>query len=249
MTKTKVKERLEGKDAAVMISEDDDNNSFFHKSEGQHETTENTRKIKQQKTKHTFLRHATGKVQQPRTTKRFPIKKMEKIRIQGEQLSVRQTSTTEDHTKISHIEDRKETAQGQDHLTSNVPQPKTKDRLRREKIEKKQHKAKYLTGKVPLLKTRKRFRREKMEKKQHKEEYLTGKVPKLKTRERLRTEKIENKKDKAKYLTGNVPQPNTTEIYPAEKMENKQHKVNYLTWKIRRPHNENERKHNTKIYS
>ena len=159
---------------------------------------------------------------------------MEKIRIQGEQLSVRQTSTMEDHTKISHIEDRKETEQGQDHLTSNVPQPKTRERLQREKIKKKQDKAKYLTGNVPLLKTRKRFRREMMEKKQHKEEYLTGKVPKLKTRERLRTEKIENKKDKAKYLTGNVPQPNTTEIYPAEKMENKQHKVNYLTRKIRR---------------
>ena len=45
MTKTKLKERLEGKDAAVMISEDDDNNSFLQKSEGQDETTENTRKI------------------------------------------------------------------------------------------------------------------------------------------------------------------------------------------------------------
>ena len=67
--------------------------------------------MKQQKTKKTFLRHATGKVQQPRTTKRFRIKKMEKKRIQGEQLSLKQTSTTEDHTKISEIEDRKETAQ------------------------------------------------------------------------------------------------------------------------------------------
>ena len=44
-TKTKLKERLEGKDAAVMISEDDDNNSFLQKSEGQDETTENTRNI------------------------------------------------------------------------------------------------------------------------------------------------------------------------------------------------------------
>ena len=81
--------------------------------------------IKQQKTKQTFLTHATGKVQQPMTTKIFRIKKMEK-KIQGQQLSDRQTSTTEDHTKISHIEDRKETAQGQYHLTGKVPQPKTK---------------------------------------------------------------------------------------------------------------------------
>ena len=45
MTKTKLKERMEGKDAAVMMSEDDDNNSFLQKSEGQGETTENSRKI------------------------------------------------------------------------------------------------------------------------------------------------------------------------------------------------------------
>ena len=45
VTKTKLKERLEGKDVAVIISEDDDNNSFLHKSEGQDETTENTRKF------------------------------------------------------------------------------------------------------------------------------------------------------------------------------------------------------------
>ena len=81
--------------------------------------------IKQQKTKQTFLTHATGKVQQPMTTKIFRIKKMQK-KIQGQQLSHRQTSTTEDHTKISHIEGRKETAQGQYHLTGKVPQPKTK---------------------------------------------------------------------------------------------------------------------------
>ena len=61
----------------------------------------------------------------------------------------------EDHTKISHIEDAKEKAQGQDNLRAKVPQPKTKDRLPREKIEKKQHKAKYLTGKVPQQKTEK----------------------------------------------------------------------------------------------
>ena len=36
---------MEGKDAAVMMSEDDDNNSFLQKSEGQGETTENSRKI------------------------------------------------------------------------------------------------------------------------------------------------------------------------------------------------------------
>ena len=46
--------------------------------------------------------------------------------MQGQQLSDRQTSTTEDHTKIWHIEDRKETVQGRYHLTGKVPQPKTK---------------------------------------------------------------------------------------------------------------------------
>ena len=45
LTKTKLKERLEGKDAAMVISEDDGNNSFLQKSEGQDETTENTRNI------------------------------------------------------------------------------------------------------------------------------------------------------------------------------------------------------------
>ena len=44
-TKTKLKERLQGKDAAIVISEDDANNSFLQKSEGQDETTENSRKI------------------------------------------------------------------------------------------------------------------------------------------------------------------------------------------------------------
>ena len=44
VTNTKVKERMEGKDAAVMMSEDDDN-SFLQKSEGQDETTENSRII------------------------------------------------------------------------------------------------------------------------------------------------------------------------------------------------------------
>ena len=45
LTKTKLKERLEGKDAAILISEDDGNNSFLQKSEGQDETTENSRNI------------------------------------------------------------------------------------------------------------------------------------------------------------------------------------------------------------
>ena len=44
-TKSKLKERLQGKDAAIVISEDDANNSFLQKSEGQDETTENSRKI------------------------------------------------------------------------------------------------------------------------------------------------------------------------------------------------------------
>ena len=44
-TKTKLKETLQGKDAAIVISEDDANNSFLQKSEGQDETTENSRKI------------------------------------------------------------------------------------------------------------------------------------------------------------------------------------------------------------
>ena len=45
LTKAKLKERLKGKDAAIIISEDDGNNSFLQKSEGQDETTENSRNI------------------------------------------------------------------------------------------------------------------------------------------------------------------------------------------------------------
>ena len=44
LTRTKLKERLEGKDADIVISEDDGNNSFLQKS-GQDETTQNSRKI------------------------------------------------------------------------------------------------------------------------------------------------------------------------------------------------------------
>ena len=44
-TRTKIKERLEGKDAAIVISEDDGNNSFNQKSEGQDETRQNSRRI------------------------------------------------------------------------------------------------------------------------------------------------------------------------------------------------------------
>ena len=57
----------------------------------------------------------------------------------------------------------------------------TKERLGREKIEKKQHKAKYLTGKVPQPKTTEIYPAENIEKKQHKDEYLTGKVPQPET--------------------------------------------------------------------
>ena len=45
LTKIKLKERLQGKDVAVIISEDDRNNSFLQKSEGQDETTEHSRNI------------------------------------------------------------------------------------------------------------------------------------------------------------------------------------------------------------
>ena len=45
LTKTKLKERLEGKDAAILISEDDGNKSFLQKSKGQDQTTENSRNI------------------------------------------------------------------------------------------------------------------------------------------------------------------------------------------------------------
>ena len=62
------------------------------------------------------------------------------------------------------------------------------------------------TGKVPQPKTRERYRTEKMEKKQHKAKYLTGKVPQAETTEKLQAEKIEKKQHKAKYLTGKVPQ-------------------------------------------
>ena len=44
-TRTKIKERLDGKDAAILISEDDANNSFLQKSEGQYKRTENSRRI------------------------------------------------------------------------------------------------------------------------------------------------------------------------------------------------------------
>ena len=44
-TNTKLKERLQGKDAAIVISENDANNSFLEKSEGEAETTEYSRKI------------------------------------------------------------------------------------------------------------------------------------------------------------------------------------------------------------
>ena len=44
VTKIKLKEKLQGKHAAVIISEDDGNNSFLQKS-GQDETTENSRNI------------------------------------------------------------------------------------------------------------------------------------------------------------------------------------------------------------
>ena len=61
VTKTKLKERLEGKDAAVMISEDDGNNSFLHKS-GQHE---------QQKILGRFLKHLTKMKDVERTLRLF----------------------------------------------------------------------------------------------------------------------------------------------------------------------------------
>ena len=57
----------------------------------------------------------------------------------------------------------------------------TKKRLRRENIEKKQHKAKYLIGKVPQPKTTEIYPVENIEKKQHKDVYLTGKVPQPET--------------------------------------------------------------------
>ena len=44
LTRMKIKERLEGKDADIVISEDDGNNSFLQKS-GQDETTQNSRNI------------------------------------------------------------------------------------------------------------------------------------------------------------------------------------------------------------
>ena len=44
LTRMKLKERLEGKDADIVISEDDGNNSFLQKS-GQDETTQNSRNI------------------------------------------------------------------------------------------------------------------------------------------------------------------------------------------------------------
>ena len=43
------------------------------------------------------------------------------------------------------------------------------------------HKNDYLIGKVPQWKTTERWRTEKMKKKQHKDEYFTGKVQQLKT--------------------------------------------------------------------
>ena len=63
----------------------------------------------------------------------------------------------------------------------------------------------YLTGKVQL-KTAQTYRIEKIENKQHKAKYLTGKVPQPKATEWYRTQKIEKKQHKVKYITGKVPQ-------------------------------------------
>ena len=70
----------------------------------------------------------------------------------------------------------------------------TKERLGREKIENKQHKAKYLTGKVPQPKTTEIYPAEKIEKKQHKVNYLTGKIPQPET-ERYILHREENEKE------------------------------------------------------
>ena len=117
------------------------------------------------------------------------------------------------------------------HSTGKVPQPNTTQRYRTEKIENKQHKAKYLTGKVPQPNTTEWYRTQKMEKKQDKDEYLTGKVPQPKTTEICPAEKMESKQHKDEYLTGKVPQPKTRERYRTVKMENKKHKDEYLTGK------------------
>ena len=98
LTKIKLKGRLEGKDAAVIISEDGGNNSFLQKSEEQDGTTENSRNIpetsersntyknmRQQKTTqicltqkgnkhkttHTFLTHQKREMKSKKTTQEF----------------------------------------------------------------------------------------------------------------------------------------------------------------------------------
>ena len=68
-------------------------------------------------------------------------------------VSHRQGSSTQYHTKVSHREDQKTEEHKAKYLTGKVPQPKTTQWYRTEKIEKKQHKAKSLTGKVPQSKT------------------------------------------------------------------------------------------------
>ena len=65
----------------------------------------------------------------------------------------------------------------------------------------------YITGKVPQPKTTEWYRTEKMENKQHKDKYLRGNDPQRNTTERLRTEKMEKKQHKDDYLRGKVPQP------------------------------------------
>ena len=190
LTKTKLKERLEGKDAAIIISEDDGNNSFLQKSEGQDKTTENSRNIPETSQKdettedNTDMFDTEGQQTQDNThisetsertdeinedyteiTKKFGTKgetiqegthlsdisetrdeikedytegettqdgthisetsEMQhetetqdvteiQFEIQIQDPSRRQGSTMEDHTNISHREDRKATAQGKD---------------------------------------------------------------------------------------------------------------------------------------
>ena len=100
---TKVKERLKGKDVAIVISEDDGNNSFLQKSEGQDKTTENSRNIPETSHKdettedntdicltQKLLTHLTEKASKHKTTHTF-------LRHQKHEMKLKTTQNLQTH--------------------------------------------------------------------------------------------------------------------------------------------------------
>ena len=104
--------------------------------------------MKQKKTTQKFRKHSTGKVQQPRKTKRYLDREDRKKTAQG-RVSHRQGSTTKDNRKIAKREHRKETAQGKVSQGQGSYKRKQQNGIAERRSEKKQHKLKYLKSKVP----------------------------------------------------------------------------------------------------